>query len=445
MNCAALSVRGPTDLKADQPRIRQTPGSHRRIAPLISRISLLGACALVLLVSVGLPAHAAPHQDQEEIAEHTNPLNLDPAVRDAYKHLYNLDYDGAITRFDAVVKAHPQDPMAYGYLDMATTFRELYHQDLLDTTYYAHDSFLTNKRQVDISPATREHIESLTNTGIQLADEQIKADPNDKDAWFARGYIRGIHAVLVTLVDNSFGSAARQGLAARNDSEQVLKLDPEYVDAKMAIGIQQFAAGSLPRFVRIMVGIFGIGGNKQRGLQLLRDAGAHGTVTSVESRTVLSLFLRHDGHYAEALAVQRTLADQYPHNYIFRLEVANLTKDEGNGPAAIALYKQVLADAPRSHYFTEPRLQLAYFGLAETQRGQNDIADAAENYVKAANQPDCSDWMRKRAQLNAGEMYDLLHDREKALQFYKQASAPGGDQSQADTARKLMQHPYTGK
>src|SRR5207253_11180237 len=137
----------------------------------------------------------------------------------------------------------------------------------------------------------------------------IKTDPKDNDAWFARGYIRGIHAVLVTLVDHSFSSAAHQGLAARNDSEQVLKLDPDYVDAKMAIGIQQFAAGSLPRFIRIMVGIFGVGGNKQRGLQLLREAAAHGTVTSVESRTVLSLFLRHDGHYPEALAVKRTLAN----------------------------------------------------------------------------------------------------------------------------------------
>jgi tetratricopeptide (TPR) repeat protein len=387
----------------------------------------------------------AAHQESDEASIHTDPLNLDPEVRDAYKHLYNLDYDGAISRFEAVLKAHPQDPMAYGYLDMATIFRELYRQDLLDTTYYAHDSFLTNKRQVDISPSTREHIEYLSNTGIQLADERIKADPNEKNAWFARGYIRGIHAVLVTLVDHSFTSAARQGLAARNDSEQVLKLDPDYVDAEMAIGIQQFAAGSLPRFIRIMVGIFGAGGNKQRGIQLLRDAGAHGTITSVESRTVLSLFLRHDGRYPEALAVERTLADEYPRNYIFRLEVANLTKDEGNGPAAIALYKQVLADAARPHYFTEPRLQLALFGLAETQRGQNDIANAAENYANAANQPNCSDWMRKRAELNAGEMYDLLHEREKALHYYQQAAASGGDQSQADTARKWMQRPYMGK
>jgi tetratricopeptide (TPR) repeat protein len=178
---------------------------------------------------------------------------------------------------------------------------------------------------------------------------------------------------------------------------------------------------------------------------MLRDAAAHGVITAVESRTVLSLFLRHDGRYPEALAVQHGLAAQYPHDYLYRLEEANLTKDEGNGPGAIALYKTVLADAAKPGYFADPRVQMAWFGLADTQRGQNDVADAAENYVKAADQPNCSDWLRKRAQLNAGEMFDLLHQRKRAEQLYEMASAGGGDQSQADMARRLMKTPYAGR
>jgi len=387
------------------------------------------------------PSQPAP----EPPADHTYPLNADSLVREGYHRFYNLDYDGAISRFETVLKEHPQDPMAYGYLQMATVFRELYHQDLLDTTYYAHDSFLSNKRNVPIAPATRDRIEDLTDDGIKLADDRIKANPADKDAYFARGYMKGIHAAFITLVDHSFSAAARQGLSARNDSEQVLKIDPQYTDAQMAIGIQQFAAGSLPRFIRLIVGVFGAGGNKERGLNLLRDCAAHGTITSVESRTVLSLFLRHDGRYSEALAVQRGLAREFPHNFLFRLEEANLTKDEGNGLAAIELYKQVLADAARQRYFVDPRLQLAFFGLADTERGQNEFAEAAENYVRAAEQPRCSDWMRKRAYLNAGQMFDLLHQREKAIELYRQAAVAGGDQSQADTARKLIQHAYQGK
>jgi tetratricopeptide (TPR) repeat protein len=377
-------------------------------------------------------------------AQDTYPLNLDPTVREGFKHFYILDYDGAMKLFKEVLQAHPQDPMAVGYVLMDTIFRELYRQDLLDTTYYAHEHFLSSGHRSDVSPAVRQQVEQLTDKAVSLADARIKANPNDKDAYFARGYARGMHAVWMTLVDHSFTGAARQGLSSRNDNEQVLKLDPNYADAKMAVGIQQFAVASLPRFVRMLVGIAGVGGSKEQGLALLRDSAAHGTATSVESQTAMSLFLRHDHRYNEAYAVAQGLAKQYPHDFLFRLEEANLLKDGGHGPEAIAMYKAVLADAARSGYFVEPRLQLAYFGLGETQRGQGDIVGAGESYLKASQQPNCSDWMRKRAELAAGMMLDLQHKREEALSQYRLAAAPGGDQTQAADARKCMKSPYTG-
>jgi tetratricopeptide (TPR) repeat protein len=327
---------------------------------------------------------------------------------------------------------------------MTLIFRELYHQDLLDTTYYAHDSFLSSKRDVPVPQATRDHIEQLTNSAISLSDQQIKANPNNADAYFARGYARGMHAAFITLVDHSYVGAARQGLSSRQDSEQALRIDPDYADAKMAVGIQQFAVASLPRILRMMIGITGVTGNKEKGLDLLRQCAAQGVVNRVECRTALSLFLRHDARYPEALAVQHGLAQEFPRDYLFRLEEANLTKDKGDGPGAIAAYNRVLADARKPGFFIDPRLQMTYFGLADTQRGQNQIADAAQNYLNAAAQPKCSDWLRRRAQLNAGQMFDLLHQRDKAIQQYKEASAGGGDQSQADTARKYLKTPYTG-
>ena len=398
-------------------------------------VALRGMLALLLL---SLSAYAQP-------TSHTDPINLLPEVRQAHEHFYNLDYDGALARFEAIAKAHPDDPLAQAYVLQVLIFRELYHQDLLDTTYYAHDSFLSSKRKVDVAEGLRKRIETLTDQITDLCDRQIKVDGQNKNAFFARGYARGLHASFATLVDHSFVSAAHQGLQARNDSEETLKIDPDYIDAKMAIGIQQFAVASLPRLVRLMVGIAGVGGNKEKGLDLLRDVAAHGLVNNVEARTVLSLFLRHDGRYAEALDVQTTLARQYPRDYLFRLEEANLSKDKGDGPTAIATYRRVIDDARRPNYFIDPRLQMAYFGLAETARGQNDLATAADNYLQAAAQPHCSDWLRKRAQLNAGEMLDLLHQRDKAIAQYQLASADSGDQSQADQARKYLKSPFTGR
>lgn len=388
---------------------------------------------------------AAAQANSRADALHTDPLNLDPLVRQGFDHFYNLDYDGAQRIFNTVAQAHADDPMAWNYLLLTAIFRELYHQDLLDTTYYAHDSFLSTKREVSIPPAGREAIENLTNKVVGMCDARLRSNPEDKNALFARGYARGLHASFITLADHQFAAAARQGYAARNDSEAVLKLDPQYADAEMAVGIQQFAVASLPRFVRMMVGMMGVGGSKQKGLDALRDAAARGVVTNVQARTILSLFLRHDGRYPEALAVEQGLAAQLPHDYLFRLEVANLLKDEGHGQEAIAAYKQVIADAMKPGYFVDPRLQLAYFGLADTQRGYNDIAGAAANYTLATQQPNNSDWLRKRAALDAGEMEDLLHHRPQAVRLYQATLAPGGDQSQADAARRYLHTPFTGK
>jgi tetratricopeptide (TPR) repeat protein len=399
--------------------------------------------SLIRPLLAGILAIAAGANAQQNA--HTDPINYDPLVKDALNHFYNLDYEGAIARFDRVVAAHPNDPMPYALDEMAYIFRALYHQDLLDTTYYAHDSFLTNQRKVEIPPDQRRKIEDLTNKAISLADAEIRSNPRDANAYFARGYARGLHAAFITLADHSFYSAAKEGFEARGDSEQALKIDPAYADADMAVGIQQFAVASLPRFVRLLVGIAGVGGNKEKGLELLKTAASKGVVTPVQARTALSLFLRHDGRYPEALAVQHGLAAEFPHDYLFRLEEANLAKDEGNGPLAIATYKQVLADAAKPGYFVDPRLQLAYFGLADTERGQNDIADAAKDYLQSAQQPNNSDWLKKRAELNAGEMLDLLHQRGQAIAEYKLAAASGGDQTQANLARKYIDSPYNGK
>jgi tetratricopeptide (TPR) repeat protein len=416
--------------------------SKLRRNPRRSPIRYAAKTSFALLLTLVLLLQASAYAQTNS---HTDPINLTSQVREAHEHFYNLDYDGALTRFEAVQKANPQSAIATGYILMTLIFRELYRQDLLDTTYYAHDSFLSSKRSVPVSQPIRDRIESLTNSAIALADQQIKQNPNDANAYFARGYARGMHASFITLVDHSFVGAARQGLAARNDSEQALKIDPNYADAKMAIGIQQFAVASLPRLVRMLVGIAGVGGNKEMGLNLLRESAAHGIVTPIESRTALSLFLRHDARYAEAIIVQKGLADQYPRDYLFRLEVANLTKDSGNGPGAIAIYHAILDDAKKPGYFIDPRLHMTYFGLADTQRGQNQIAEAAQNYLEAAAQPTCSDWIRRRAQLNAGEMFDLLHNRDEAIKQYKLASIDGGDQSQTATAQHYLKTPYTGK
>jgi tetratricopeptide (TPR) repeat protein len=376
--------------------------------------------------------------------QHTDPLNLDPAVREAYQHFYNLDYDGALSRFQKIQAGHPQDPIAVDYVLLCVAFRELYHQDLLDTTLYAHDGFLTSKRVAVEDPAVRSQIESLTSQAVSLSDARIKSNSRDKDAYFARGYARAIHAAYIGMADHSFVSGLHQAVQAKSDCQKALQIDPQYADAKMIIGIQEFSVASLPGFLRFAAGMFGQGGSKDDGLKLLHECADKGTITPIEARTALTIFLRHDGRYQEALAVQHGLSEDYPHDYLFRLEEGNLTKDMGDGPKAITVYKAVIADAGKKNYFVDPRLQLAWFGLAETERGQNHLREAADAYLQTAAQPKCSDWLRKRAQLNAGEVLDLMHQRAQAVTQYR-AAAQANDSAVSGPAKQYLKTAYAGK
>ncbi|HEV8493774.1 MAG TPA: hypothetical protein VGR76_15965, partial [Candidatus Angelobacter sp.] len=100
-------------------------------------------------------------------------MNYDPQVKDAFNHFYNLDYNGAIERFEKFRAEHPSDPQATAYLLEVTLFQELYRQDLLDTTFYANDGFLTGRHATSSDPEARKLILGLADQAVHEADARL--------------------------------------------------------------------------------------------------------------------------------------------------------------------------------------------------------------------------------------------------------------------------------
>ena len=396
---------------------------------------------LKMLVLICLLAVTAMGRAQ---AVHTNPLNNDPLVREAYQHFYNLDFPGAVDRFGRFHQAHPGDPQPTAMLLNAIIFQELYRQDLLDTTFYANDGFLTGKHATEEDPRARDRIFALSDEAVQEADARIGKNPNDVDALFARGWVRSLRCAYVAMVERAFGTGFRLAGKARDDEARVLQIDPNYVDAKLVVGVYEYVVGALPWPFKLLIGFAGVTGSKAKGFELLYDDAHRGVITSLEARTVIALFLRREGRYKEAIQVVRTLEEQYPHDYLFRLEEANLRKDDGQGMAAVDAYRAVLADAAKPNYFTDARLELTYFGLGEGLRGQRHYAEAAQAYEQAANTRNVGPELKIRSLLAAGECRDLNHERPRAVQDYQAAITAGPNTSRADTARKRLQSPYKG-
>jgi tetratricopeptide (TPR) repeat protein len=373
---------------------------------------------------------------------HTNPLNREPQVREAYEHFYNLDYPGAVERFERIHEAHPGDPQATALLLNAMIFQELYRLDLLDTTFYANDGFLTGRHATEEDPKTRDRILGLADEAIREADLRIEHNPNDVDALFARGWVRSLKCAYVAMVERAYGAGFRLATKAKDDEERVLELDPDYVDAKLVTGVYQYVVGALPWPFKLMIGFAGITGSKTRGLAMLNDDGNRGVITRIESRTVIALFLRREAKYKEAIEVVRSLKSLYPHDFLFCLEEANLRKDAGEGMVAVVAYREIIAESARPGYFAQAQLELAYFGLGDALRGQRHYGEAAQAYEQAAGTKNVGPELKIRSMLAAGECHDMNGERQLAVRDYQAAIDAGPNTSRADTARKRLRNPY---
>ncbi len=390
----------------------------------------------ILMLALSVPAMAA--------TAHTNPMNYDPQVRAAYERFYNLDFPAAVARFELFHVAHPGDPQATAYLAFALIFQELYRQDLLDTTFYANDGFLTGRHATDEDPAKRDQIFALADEAVREADWRLSKNPNDIDALFARAWVRALRCAYVAMVERAFSTGFRLATKARDDAAQVLKLDPDYADAKMITGVYEYVVGALPWPFKLMIGFAGITGSKSTGLAMLEDAGRRGVITSVESRTVIALFLRREAKYSQAIQVVRDLKSQYPHDFLFCLEEANLRRDAGQGMVAVDSYRQLLADAARPGYFASSKLELAYFGFGDALRGQRHDNEAAQAFEQAAGTPGIGPELEIRSFLDAGECHDLDGQRAQATRDYQAAIDVGPNTSRAGEARKYLRAPYQG-
>jgi tetratricopeptide (TPR) repeat protein len=374
----------------------------------------------------------------------TNPLNFDPLVKDAYSRFYLLDFPGTTERLERFHEMHPGDPQATALLLNALLFQELYRLDLLDTTFYANDGFLSGRHATQEDPKTRDRIFGLADEAVHEADWRLSQNQNDIDALYARGWARALKCTYIAMVERGFSAGFRLATKARDDETRVLRMDPNYVDAKLVTGIYEYVVGALPFPFKLVIGFAGITGSKSKGLELLNDVANRGIMSTVEARTVIALFLRREAKYKEAVQVVRTLVDEHPHNYLFRLEEANLRKDAGEGMDAVKAYEEIVNNAGKPGFFVSARLELTYFGLGDALRGQRHYSDAAVAYERAAGTPSVGTELKIRSLVAAGQCRDLNGERQRAIQNYQAAIDAGPNTSRADTARKYLSSPYRG-
>ncbi len=364
-----------------------------------------------------------------------DPLNLT-----AFNHFYSLDYDRAVSEFEQVLARHPDDPFAVNHLLTVVLFRELYRMGVLNTGEYANDSFISAPHR-PADPKVKQRVQDLVARALQLEETRLSANPNDVDALYARGVTRAQFATYTALIERAWFSALRNAVGARRDHERVLELSPGTVEAKLIVGAHNYVVGNLPWGMKAAVSMVGLGGNKDKGLKYLRECAEGSGETSVDAQILLVLFLRREHRYDEALPIVRGLVPRFPQNFLLAMEEGNLLRSAGRYQEAAAVYRRILQTGREGHY---PNLhyETVAMALGDMLRSQKDYGGAAAAYeqVGQAHQPDPE--ALQRAELGAGEMYDMLQKRDMALAKYQAVIANNASTVPAETARKLMKDAY---
>ncbi len=390
-------------------------------------VLVIGAC-VALSAQTGPAikvAHGAPRDAQSE---------------GAFDRFYNMDYDRATQEFEKIVEKHPDDAFALNHLLTSVLMHDLYDTGGMNTGDYANDSFIgRTPRPTD--DATKNRIKDLVRRAEELEEKQLKANPNDINALYCRGVTRAQFAVYTGLIERAWFSALRNAVGARHDHERVLELDPEFVDAKLVVGTHNYVVGNLPWSVKVAAAIAGLSGSRDKGLAYLRDVARSDNENTVDAKIILTLFLRRDHLYDEALGYMNDLTAKYPKNHLFPTEVANLERAAGRLPEAEAEYRKVWQNGREGKYGTL-HYELAAWGLGELLRSKRDLPGAATAYelVNLAPNPDPD--ILQKANLAAGEMYDLMQKRDLAMKRYETVLAGNANTGPADQARRYIREAY---
>lgn len=392
-----------------------------------------GCAVLVCLVAWCLSLEAAPNPS------HSDYRPSDPLNAAAFNHFYNLDYERAIAEFGQIVSRHPGDPFAVNHLLTAVLFQELDRIGALNSGDYANDSFIhTARRPPD--PAAQKRIKELVDEALKLEAKTLDSSPDDVNALYARGVTRAQYSTYIALVERSWFAALRNAVGARRDHERVLELDPTFTQAKLIVGTHNYVIGSLSWAAKAAVAVVGLGGSKDKGLQYLREAAAGRGETSVDAKIILILFLRRESEFGEALKLDRELVVAYPRNLLLALEEGNLLRGSGKPTEAAAAYRKVWQAGLDRHY-DGLHYEMAALSLGDVLRERKDYDGAARAYEEVGKVPHPDPDVLQKANLGAGEVYDILEKRDLALQKYQAVVALNSDSPLADTARKCLKEP----
>jgi hypothetical protein len=253
------------------------------------------------------------------LAANAQEISLDAG----YRQMYNLQFTEAHRTFAEWEKRNPSDPLGPASDAAAYLFSELDRMRLLESEFFTADTRFFGERPKP-DPKLKASFEQSIRRAEKSAAAALARDGSNADALFADLLRHGLRADYLSLVDRSQWAALGETKSGRTAAEKLLSVKPDYHDAHLAIGVENYLLSLKPGPVRWFLRLSGAQTDKGEGIAKLRITAEKGRYLLPFARLLLAVAALREKDYASARGYLSWLASEFPLNRLYREELAKL-------------------------------------------------------------------------------------------------------------------------
>ena len=392
---------------------------------------IFAAASILLVAGTGFAAQP------EEVGNEALPLETK-----GYNLIYDYDFEEADTLFRQLEDRYP-DYAAGPFGRASTVYMRLSQQTgAMRGSSHRGDRFWEQTSKPEVSPEDQAVFDQGYAEAVARSERVLARDPDNTLALYYLGVTESLKAAWEFTISRSYFGGSRTIRRAVGNHRRVVEIDPEYVDAYQVLGVQEYGIATLPRALRFIARLFGMRGEKERGLAWVARTANEGIRSRWGALWSHQLFMQREDRLEEALDAVRRLKEQFPKNPDFALEEAGIHLHHGETAEAreelLTFIEQ--RDAGFGNFHLSPG-GLAELRLGETWLFEDNWEEAEAIFSEGLLSSPPPD-VRVMLHFRRGNARDGLGQRQAALFDYKRVRQLGGDKVAENWAKALRKRPW---
>src|SRR5215831_2831738 len=186
-----------------------------------------------------------------------------------YRQMYNLQFDEAHRTLDTWQSTNPDDPLGPASDAAAYLFTEFDRLHILQSEFFVHEDHFFTDHRLTPDPAMKQKFDAALDKAVTLANRT----PEEPNARFALVLAHGLRSDYLALIEKRYLPAFKEMKVARGFSEQLLAAHPEFADAWIAIGVENYMLSLKSKPLRWLLRLGGGETDRTVGLEKLRITG----------------------------------------------------------------------------------------------------------------------------------------------------------------------------